>query len=68
MKVTYICGQTGLKVVSSEGLPKGWVVPQYSLITEGGEAKPPPPKYSIVAFSSKGAMDQYIKSIITEKF
>lgn len=68
MEVTYICGQTGLRVVSSDGLPEGWVIPTYSLSTEEGETKPPPPKYSVVAFSSKAAMEKYIEENMSEKF
>lgn len=67
VEVTYICGQTGQKVVSSEGLPDGWVIPSYSLAKEDKE-RPIPPKYSVVAFSSKAAMDRYIEANMVESF
>ena len=67
MEITYICGQTGQKIVSSTGLPEGWIIPTYSLAREDKES-PVPPKYSVVAFSSKTAMDRYIEANMSEKF
>ncbi|KKN43558.1 hypothetical protein LCGC14_0702050 [marine sediment metagenome] len=67
INVTYICGQTGLKVVSADGLPEGWVVPTYSLAIEDKD-RPVPPRYSVVAFSSKSAMDRFIESNMAKSF
>jgi hypothetical protein len=67
VEVTYICGQTGQKVLSSDGLPDGWVVPPYSLAKDD-EVRPIPPKYSVVAFSSKTAMDRYIEAHLSSSF
>ena len=56
VEVTYLCGKTGKSVVSSEGLPAGWVIPTLDLSACADENKPPPPHYTVVAFSSEDAM------------
>lgn len=59
IEVTYVCGQTGTKVVSSEGLPSGWVVPKMDLSSgEDVNMKKPLPRYTVVAFSNEDAMRQ----------
>ena len=65
VEVTYICGQTNQKVVSADGLPAGWVVPPYSLAKED-EERPIPPPHSVVAFSSKSAMDRFIEAAMQD--
>jgi hypothetical protein len=67
MEITYICAQTGQKIISSTGLPDGWVIPSYSLAGENKE-NPIPQKYTMIAFSSKTAMDRYIETNMSEKF
>jgi hypothetical protein len=57
-----------MKVVSAEGLPDGWVIPPYSLCNDEAPEKPAPPKYSVIAFSSKAAMDRYMEANMSEKF
>ena len=58
IEVTYVCGQTGTTVVSSEGLPGGWVVPTMDMSAGADEDKKsePLPHYTVIAFSSEDAM------------
>lgn len=67
MDVTYICGQTGEKVTSSDGMPAGWIIPPYSLAREEKE-RPLPPKYSVVCFSSRAAMGRFIEINMAENY
>lgn len=65
--VTYVCEQTGETVVSSDGLPANWVIPPYSLVPED-KVRPVPPRHTVIAFSSKSAMDRYIQNNLAESF
>lgn len=67
IKVTYICEQTGKKIISADGLPAGWIIPTYSLAKED-EIRPTPPKYTVIAFSSKEALEEYIQKNMVEHF
>ena len=60
LEVTYICGQTKKKVVSTEGMPKGWVIPKHQLFDPDADPGPIPPKYSVIAFSSEKAMKDFL--------
>ena len=64
IEVTYVCGQTGKTVVSSKGLPEGWVVPTMDMSAGADEVnektRKPPPHYTVVAFSSEEAMRQCV--------
>lgn len=68
MEVTYVCGHTKKRVVSSEGMPEGWVMPTHSLADENQDMMTNmPEKYTIVAFSSEEAMSKYINNKLNKK-
>ncbi len=60
VEVTYVCAQTGKSVVSSDGLPEGWVVPKMDLSSASADVEEkkvkPLPRYTVVAFSSEDAL------------
>ena len=64
IEVTYVCGFTGTTVVSSEGLPKGWVVPSSDMSQDID--KPVPERYTVIAFSSEKAYKEMAKARLQE--
>jgi hypothetical protein len=65
IEVTYVCGKTGKKVVSTEGLPEGWVVPILDLSED--VPKDPPPHHTVIAFSNEEAMRKYVDDRLKER-
>lgn len=53
IEVTYVCALTGTTSLSSEGLPRGWVIPTNDMSQDID--KPSPKRYTVIAFSSEEA-------------
>ena len=67
VEVTYVCGQTGTTIVSTDGLPDNWVIPNCCVVPED-KVRPIPDRHTVVAFSSKSAMDRYIQNNLSDSF
>jgi hypothetical protein len=60
VEVTYICALTGTTTISSEGLPRGWVIPSRDISQDVD--KPIPECYTVIAFSSEKACKEMMES------
>lgn len=63
--VTYICAQTGKQEESTTGLPEGWVVSTSDLAED--KDKPVPEHFTVIAFSSKEACNDYRSALLKTK-
>lgn len=60
VEVTYVCALTGTTTISSEGLPRGWVIPPRDISQDVD--KPVPERYTVIAFSSERACKEMMES------
>lgn len=60
VEVTYVCALTGTTTLSSEGLPRGWVIPPRDISQDVD--KPVPERYTVIAFSSEKACKEMMES------
>lgn len=60
VEVTYVCALTGTTTISSEGLPRGWVIPPRDISQDVD--KPVPERYTVIAFSNERACKEMMES------